>query len=481
MVKKLLPKSLVMQISLIMLFGVLLILSVSMQLYSDDRQRALDFVSSDSTFERVSSLITILGDTPSNLHNDIISASQGRGFYLSLGTKPVIENVDESSLSLKLKGFIPDAEFKDIRVVSSSLKHNYKERDIRRQQEKQARLQQEGDNSKKQEKYERIKRNKDTRYNVKLTGSIQLADQSWLNFSSAIDEQADDLPLQTVLLIIISTILILSTMAWTVKHALKPIESLAIAAKKVGNERYFNNLPEVGPSEVLPAISAFNQMQTNLSDFIDDRSKMLAAISHDLRTPITSLRLRLEFIEASEDQQRMLETVNQMEKMLKATLDFAKDDAQKEDKQDLELVSLMSTICDEYRDRGIDIQLHSAEKLIFRLWPIAFRRVIENLINNSIAYGKDEQGEVHISVAMKKHVGNLILSISDTGSGIEESLFEEIIKPFVRLDKARDTQDSSVGLGLAISHSIVQAHSGRITFSNLKTGGLKVEIILPSN
>ncbi|WP_413700697.1 ATP-binding protein [Psychromonas sp. KJ10-10] len=466
-----------MQISLIMLLGVLLILSVCIQLYSDDRQRALDFVSSDSTFERVSSLIAILGDTPSNLHNDIISASQGRGFYLSLGAKPVIESAVESPLTLKLKGFIPDAQFKDIRVVASSLKHNYKERDIRRQQEKQDRLQEETDNSKKQEKYDRIKR---TRYNVKLTGSIQLADHSWLNFSSAIDEQADNLPLQTVLLIIISTILILSTMAWTVKRALKPIEILAIVAKKVGNERYFNNIPEVGPSEVLPAISAFNQMQTNLSDFIDDRDKMLATISHDLRTPITSLRLRLEFIEASEDKSRMLETVNQMEKMLKATLDFAKDDAQKENKQDLELVSLMSTICDEYRDRGIDIQLKSAEKLIFRLWPTAFRRVIENLINNSIAYGKDEQGEVHITVAMRKHVGNLILSISDTGSGIEESLFEEVIKPFVRLDKARDTQDSSVGLGLAISHSIIQAHAGRISFSNLKTGGLKVEITLPT-
>jgi signal transduction histidine kinase len=480
MVNKLLPKSLVMQISMIMLLGVVLILSVSIQLYSDDRQRALDFVSSDSTFERVSSLIVILGDTPSNLHNDIISASQGRGFYLSLGTKPVIEVVEESILINKLKSFIPDAQSKDIRVVSSSIKHNYKEKDLRRQQEKENRRQQENEKDQKQEKINRIKRNKDTRYNVKLTGSIQLADQSWLNFSSAIDEQADDLPLQTILLLIISTLLILGTMAWTVKRALKPIESLAMAAKKIGNERYFNNIPEVGPSEVLPAISAFNQMQTNLSDFIDDRSKMLAAISHDLRTPITSLRLRLEFIEASDDQMRMLETVNQMERMLKATLDFAKDDSQKESKQELEVISLLTTICDEYRDRGIDIKLHSDDKLVFRLWPIAFRRVIENLINNSIAYGKDNQGEVHITMKVVRDAEHLKLSISDTGQGIEESLFEEVIKPFVRLDKARDTNDSSVGLGLAISHGIIQAHSGKIIFSNVESGGLKVEITLPS-
>jgi signal transduction histidine kinase len=463
MVNQLLPKSLVMQISLIMLLGVLLVLSVSMQLYSGDRQRALDFVSSDSTLERVSSLIAILADTPVNLHNDIISASQGRGFYLSLDNKPIIGTSGLSVLTNKLKGLISDSQIKDIRIISASIKRPYKERQMRRRQQ------------------ERMHPNmkKRPRYNVKLTGSILLADQHWLNFSSAIDEQADDLPLKTILLIIVFTLLILITMAWTVKRALKPIESLAVAAKKVGSERDFNNIPEVGPSEVLPAISAFNQMQASLSDFIDDRSKMLAAISHDLRTPITSLRLRLEFIEESEDKQRMLETVNQMEKMLKATLYFAKDDAQKESKQDLEVVSLLTTICDDYRDRGIDIELNCSDKLIFRLWPVAFRRVIENLINNSIAYGKNNLGEVKITVEAGLHNKNLVLSLSDTGPGIDEALFEEVIKPFVRLDKARDTQDSSVGLGLAISHSIVQAHAGEMTFSNLVTGGLKVEIHLP--
>jgi signal transduction histidine kinase len=463
MVNKLLPKSLVMQISLIMLLGVLLVLSVSIQLYSGDRQRALNFVSSDSTLERVSSLITILGDTPINLHNDIISASQGRGFYLSLDDLPVIETSSLSPLTTKLKGLISDVEIKDIRIVSASIKRSHGNKDMRHKQRESA--------------WPKMKQR--PRYNVKLTGSILLSDQRWLNFSSAIDKKASDLPLKTILLFIFSTLLILITMAWTVKRALKPIERLAIAAKKIGNERDFNNLPEVGPSEVLPAISAFNQMQSSLSDFIDDRSKMLAAISHDLRTPITSLRLRLEFIEESEDKQRMLETINQMEKMLKATLDFAKDDAQKESKQDLEVVSLLTTICDDYRDRGIDIELKSTDKLIFRLWPVAFRRVIENLINNSIAYGKDMSGEVHITIAIVLKNENLLLSLSDTGEGIDEKLFEEVIKPFVRLDKARDTQDSSVGLGLAISHSIIQAHAGEMTFSNLLAGGLKIEIKLP--
>ncbi|PKF61477.1 two-component sensor histidine kinase [Psychromonas sp. psych-6C06] len=464
MINKLLPSSLVGQISLIMLLGVLLVLSVSLQLYSQDRQRALNFVSSDSTLERVSSLITILNNTPIALHKEIISASQGRGFYLSLDTKAVVLEQGEQTLSNKLKALNPDSTIEDVRIVTAQIKRPPRKNGKPHPHDER-----------------RLEKKKKQRYNIKLTGSVLLSEQHWLNFSSAIDEQVAHLPLKTVLWVVLFTLLILLLMAWTVKRALKPIETLAKVAKKVGSERDFKNINETGPSEVIPAIIAFNQMQENLASFIDDRSKMLAAISHDLRTPITSLRLRLEFIEPGEDQKRMLETVHQMEKMLKATLDFAKDDAHKEVKQELEVVSLLTTICDEYRDQGIDIQLSSADRLIVRLWPIAFRRVIENLINNSVAYGQNEDGKVCISIDVHLEAENLVIAISDTGQGVEESFFSEIIKPFVRLDKARDTEDSSVGLGLAISHGIVHAHAGEMLFSNLASGGFRVQISLPRN
>ncbi|MCP5077169.1 MAG: HAMP domain-containing histidine kinase, partial [Psychromonas sp.] len=240
------------------------------------------------------------------------------------------------------------AEVKDVRIISAAIKRPDRKKQLRHRHESM-----------------REKLKKRPRYNLKLTGSILLADKHWLNFSSAVDEESTHLPLKTIFLIIFFTLLILVTMAWTVKRALKPINTLAGAAKKIGSERDFKYIDEIGPSEVLPAISAFNKMQTNLSTFIDDRSKMLAAISHDLRTPITSLRLRLEFIEEGEDKQRLLATINQMEKMLKATLDFAKDESQKEVKQEVEVTSLLSTICDDYRDRGIDIKFCAVEKLVF--------------------------------------------------------------------------------------------------------------------
>lgn len=462
MIRKISPKSLVSQICLIMLIGLSLVLSLSLQIYSDEREQVLNYVSTDSTLDRLSSLIFILNKTPFDLHEDIISASQGLGFYLSLDSKPIVRENKGSLLSKKLHDLIALSQIKDIRIVSVK-----SERLDAGMGKMHAMLS--GNPM-----HEKMKNS----YNLQLTGSILLANQHWLNFNSAIDEEIVQLPLKAVILVFVFTLLILISMTWTVKRALRPIDELAVAAKKVGSERDFKALPVIGPSEVIPTIVAFNQMQSNLSKFINDRTEMLSAISHDLRTPLTSLRLRLEFIEPCEDQARMLDTVAQMEAMLKATLAFSKSNWQKEKKQETEIVSLLTTICDDYRDRGVNIELKSNNKLVFRLWPIAFRRVIENLVNNSIAHGKDLQGNLTITIEAFLINGTLSIYVRDTGRGIDESQFKEVIKPFVRLDKARGSQNSSVGLGLAITHSIIQEHGGKLTFSNQETGGLEVKISL---
>jgi signal transduction histidine kinase len=465
MIRKISPKSLVSQICLIMLIGLSLVLSLSLQIYSDERKQVLHYVSSDSTLERLSSLIVILNKTPFDLHEDIISASQGLGFALSLDRKPIVTDNKGSLLSKKLHDLIAPSQIKDIRIVS--VKSDMLDMGMSGMSKMHTML----SGNPMHEKM-------NNSYNLQLTGSILLANQHWLNFNSAIDEKIVQLPLKAVILVFFFTLLILISMTWTVKRALRPIDELAVAAQKVGSERNFKALPVIGPSEVIPTIVAFNQMQSNLSKFINDRTKMLSAISHDLRTPLTSLRLRLEFIAQGEDQARILDTVAQMEGMLKATLAFSKSNWQREEKQETEIVSLLTTICDDYRDRGVNIQLKSNKKLVFRLWPIAFRRVIENLVNNSIAHGKDVQGNLYITIEAFLTSGSLTIYVRDTGRGIDKSQFEEIIKPFVRLDKARGSQDSSVGLGLAITHSIIQEHGGKLTFSNQKTGGLEVKISL---
>lgn len=452
-----------------MLLGMLSILAISTQIYSNEREQVLNNASSGAVLNRITSLIKVLDMTPTSLHHEIINASQGRGFIISLEAMPLIMNNKRSDLVTELKNKLEDKaadNIQDIRIVSVKLDNEDMMKRMRHKHpDMQAKM--------------RMNMRNGTHRNIKLSGSILLSDNNWLNFSSSVDMNKRKIPLPTLLYSGLSMLIVLLIMAWIIKRALKPVKTLAIAARKTGLERDFSEVPVKGPSEIIPTIIAFNTMQKQLSTFIDDRTKMLAAISHDLRTPITSLRLRLEFIEEGPDQQQMLSTIRQMEDMLKATLNFAKEDSQQEPKQNIELISLLQTISDDYLDRGENITLVSPDKLAFRVWPSAFRRVIENLVNNSLCYGKNAQGIAEVTINCQQTDRELVINISDKGEGIDESELAEVMKPFVRLDKARDTTDSSVGLGLAISKSIVQSHGGTLVLSNLSAGGLNAEIRLP--
>ncbi|WP_094752510.1 ATP-binding protein [Psychromonas sp. CD1] len=444
--------SLIVQITIVMLLGLSALMFLSLQLYSSDRQQAVRSVSTESTLQRIGALIEILYKTPDALHQEIVLVSQGLQFKISLDTSPLIFNNQRPDLSEQLQYMLRDQQINDIRIVSY-----YKKKGC---------------------SHQRHNRNSGRR-NRQLSGSILLSPSLWLNFDSSINAQVEKISLKTIFILIALTLIILLSMAWLVKRALKPIAKLAIAAERIGSERDFCALAEQGPSEILPTIRAFNNMQQHLSTFIEDRGKMLAAISHDLRTPITSLRLRLEFIEPSPDQHQMLNTLKQMEDMIQATLRFARDDAQKEKKQRCDINTLLSTICQERQEQGISIKLQCPDNLIFRVWPLAIRRVIENLINNSLSYAKDENGIVNISIYCILKDEKLQIKVCDQGKGIAEKDFEEVFKPFVRLDKARDVSDASVGLGLAISRSIVQAHAGTLCLSNNPKGGLCATICLP--
>ncbi|AGH82188.1 hypothetical protein PCNPT3_11260 [Psychromonas sp. CNPT3] len=444
--------SLIVQISIVMLLGLSALMLLSMQLYSSDRQQALRSVSSESTLQRISALIEVLNKTPQSLHPEIVQVSQGIGFKLSLDSLPVILINRSLDLSQQLQQNLSEDRIFDIRIIAYDRKNHHK----RKRHNK-----------------------KRSRRNSQLSGSVLLGPSLWLNFDSTINAQTENVSLKTILILISLTFIILMSMAWLVKRALKPLDKLALAAKKIGIERDFSALAEQGPSEILPTIRAFNQMQQHLSTFIEDRSNMLAAISHDLRTPITSLRLRLEFIAPSADQRQMLATLTQMQDMLQATLRFSRDEAQKEKKQRCDINTLLSTICYERQEQGVSINLDCPEKVIFKVWPLALRRVIENLINNSLTYAKDENGLVSISIVCTLKAKQLKIQVIDQGSGIAEKDFEEVFKPFVRLDKARDTSDANVGLGLAISRSIVLAHAGTLRLSNNASGGLCATILLP--
>ena len=451
-----------------MLAGLLFELIIALQIFSSDREQMLNLSTTNNKLERISALVNVLERTPQALHNDILEAAQGSGLILALDNNAAISENKRQDLSKKMQRNLAGNIIYRINIHSvSSGNHHSSNMDKMM------------DNmSMKHMSSKHMSRMKSTQYKTQLIGSVQLENRYWLNFSSAIDQQSLRWSWLTIFALISVAVFTISAMFLVVKRALNPIKDLATAAQKMGQERDFTPLKLVGPDEILPTINAFNNMQTNLSQFVDDRTKMLAAISHDLRTPITSMRLRLEFIEHNDDRKHLLGTLSNMEAMITATLNFARDDAQREPSQTLELTSLLQTISDDYQDQGQHITLSAPQKIITRLSPITFRRVMENLINNSFCYGS-ETGDTIVNLSCYQEANEIVIQVLDNGIGIQEYELERVFKPFVRLGSERDTSSSSVGLGLSISRSIIQGYGGTLKLRNREQGGLCAEIQLP--
>jgi signal transduction histidine kinase len=255
---------------------------------------------------------------------------------------------------------------------------------------------------------------------------------------------------------------------------MRPLNTLATSAEALGRGTPVAPLPERGSEEVRRLTKAFNEMQNRLSRFVADRTQMLAAIGHDLRTPITSLRLRAELIEDEEMRTKMVGTLEEMQSMVEATLEFARDDSRSEESRMVDLASLLSSLADDHADMGRSVTFEEAERLPYLCRPIALRRAIDNLVANAVEHG----GSARIS--LRRDAGGPVIVVDDDGPGIPAEQIEEVFKPFARLEASRSRETGGVGLGLSIARSILLAHGGELTLSNRSEGGLRAEVRLPA-
>jgi signal transduction histidine kinase len=221
-------------------------------------------------------------------------------------------------------------------------------------------------------------------------------------------------------------------------------------------------------------MAAFNRMQERLRRFLDDRTRMLAAVSHDLRTPITSLRLRAEFVEDDETRARILATLDEMQAMVEATLAFAREEARSEPTRIVDLAALVESTAADLADLGAAIEVAPAERLPYGCRPVALRRALRNLLENAVRYGE----RCHVRLEHDRSEVRII--IEDEGPGIPEDQQGRVFEPFVRLEESRSAETGGIGLGLAIARSIARAHGGDIRLQNLPGRGLRVSLSLPS-
>jgi signal transduction histidine kinase len=267
---------------------------------------------------------------------------------------------------------------------------------------------------------------------------------------------------------------------WAVRRLTRPVRALAEAAERLGRDVNAPPLPEAGPSEVATAAHAFNTMAARIRRFVGDRTQMLAAIGHDLRTPITRLRLRAEFMDDDEQRRKMLADLDEMEAMVAATLAFARDDAAAEPTVAVDIAALCRTVLDEAADAHPDlaeaIAYQGPERLVAQVRPVAMKRAIANLVGNALAYGS----AARLTLAPPGPPARMLrLAIEDDGPGIPLSELESVFQPFRRLETSRNRETGGTGLGLPIARNIFRAHGGDVVLRNRPGGGLVALATLP--
>jgi two-component system OmpR family sensor kinase len=278
---------------------------------------------------------------------------------------------------------------------------------------------------------------------------------------------------QRLLLVFAVTALALAPLAWWFARRLAaPIAALAAGAERLGRDPRAPPLEPRGSAEVIAAVNAFNEMQERLRRHVEYRTTLVGAIAHDLRTPLTRLRFRIETVPDGL-REKLASDIDEMEAMVSATMEFARESAKPRVHGKLEIASLVETVMCEAEETGADAAALNAERLVVDGDPMGLKRVLENLVNNALKFG----GRARARAITRD--GMAVIEVDDDGPGIPIEEMERAFEPFHRLEASRSRDTGGLGLGLAVARAIARAHGGDVTLANKPEGGLRATLTLP--
>ncbi|SDS54630.1 Signal transduction histidine kinase [Pseudomonas cedrina] len=305
---------------------------------------------------------------------------------------------------------------------------------------------------------------------LRLRSSIALPNGSYLN---AVQFPAGAYEWGRVLAysLPVTTLPVLLIVMFFIARVVRPIKTLAQATERVSRGEWIAPLPEQGPQEARELTVAFNAMQAHLARHVEGRTRMLAAVSHDLNTPITELRLQVELLEPGAARDDMLESLSELSAMVRETLNFVRDDAVQEHTTTISLSALLDDLAKRYQRLQQPVTWAGAPPLQVTCRPLALKRALTNLIDNALHHAGD--ASLHL---LREHGGWLRIEILDHGQGLPEDWLNKVFEPFVQ----RGVSDGGVGLGLAIARSCIQAHGGELVLENRAPAGLCAVVRLPA-
>jgi signal transduction histidine kinase len=308
---------------------------------------------------------------------------------------------------------------------------------------------------------------------------MQLPDGAWLNLRLVVAPPRPWHSPAFLWAFVLMTVAAALLTLWAVRRLTRPVGVLAAAAEALGRDVNAPPLPEDGPLEVATAAAAFNTMAARIRRFVQDRTELLTAIGHDLRTPITRLKLRAEFMEDEEQRRKMLSDLDELEAMVSATLAFGRDATSAEPVAPLDLAELLRTVLDEAGDACPDaaerIGYDGPAHMTLRARSLALKRALANLVTNAVNYG----GGAVVRLAPPAD-GVVRIDVDDDGPGIPPNELDRVFEPFHRGEPSRNRETGGVGLGLPIARNILRAHGGDVTLANRPSGGVRATVTLPA-
>lgn len=308
---------------------------------------------------------------------------------------------------------------------------------------------------------------------VSLIVQARLHDGTLVTFDFRQASEAVSWPYRLLLSLVVLLAVVFAVTLFAVRWVTRPLNTLAEAAQNLGEDINRPPLDEQGPLEVSRAARAFNTMQQKLVKFISDRTRIFTAMSHDLKTPITRLRLRSEMLDDEELRAKFASDLQEMEVMVGAALDFMRGLDHQEPARPIDVMALLESLQADARETGGDVRIEGAAQAPYHGHAQALKRCLSNLIDNAVKYGKSA------TISVEDSAGQLRICVSDEGPGIPEPELERVFDPFYRLEGSRSRSTGGTGLGLTIARNIARAHGGELVLHNRPAGGLEAALTLP--
>lgn len=463
------------QLALLLVLVLLAAQIITIVILAGERQGALRSASLENVLQRVADAYTLTDTTDSERQERILRALSSPSLRLSIDPSPFLTDDQSPAMTRRLAGELAVARERVRTAMAADEGDCLQGRDSGHDDYgERERHHDDSDDDHEYAEHREDDEHRDDRYACPpvLEVSVALSSGQWFN-ARARPRAPSWLWLKATLTSVgITAVLLTLTLLLAIRRILRPMNKLSGAAHAFARGEKVR-IPETGPEDVREVTRAFNQMQQQVGRAQEDRARLLAALAHDLRTPITSMRLRVEMLPDTEDRDRLLESLKEMQHLAEATLDFIRGSTTEQHRR-YDLATLLDSLCGDLKELGMAVNFEDSPRSVVQGQPEAVKRALRNLIENAVNYGR--QAEVRLATT----VTEAVITIADQGPGIDEAERERVFEPFYRLERSRSRETGGAGLGLAIARTLIRGMGGDILLGAGPDGrGLRVTVTLP--